>query len=418
MNRNCSCMKIIITILLALLFFNSYGQQDDFSILLDSAKVLFKQKEKINKKEFERLDYRVISSLLEQAANLKPNNTEVKYYLGYTYARMNSRDGDEMIDMTLGLVKKSSVQFEEIIELTPKYSGEIIALDPYSKITAEWGSLSMCYLYHNKKDSALWALAEGKRRGGFGEFILRLNRKVLESCGENSILITSGDNYTFPIYYLQLVENLRPDVGLVDVGLMHTTWYPSYLSDKMVVSFDLPHAKLDTMNYTLWSDSTIAIEDFSWTVKPSYAGRYMLRGGRVFLSLLKANKFQRDIFFTIGFSRNTRLSLERFLSNQVVVDQLFVKEQKEMSFNDYKQLAKNALRLSKFVNMDSRDEILMYDGFRYLIMEKIRSYVIAKDKDKVQQLLVLLDKHGNENRIPYTNVEGKEYLDLLKRLNE
>jgi hypothetical protein len=48
---------------------------------------------------------------------------------------------------------------------------------------------------------------------------------ALNSIPQNGILITYGDNDTFPLWYMQMAENYRPDVVVINESLSYSDWY-------------------------------------------------------------------------------------------------------------------------------------------------------------------------------------------------
>jgi hypothetical protein len=94
-----------------------------------------------------------------------------------------------------------------------------------------------------------------------GRYVARdLGRNYLNSCDKNAILFTYGDNDTFPLWYVQDVEDFRPDVRICNVTLLNGDWYIDQMKRKAYSSDPLP-IKMAQDRYENNERNTILVRD-------------------------------------------------------------------------------------------------------------------------------------------------------------
>jgi hypothetical protein len=81
--------------------------------------------------------------------------------------------------------------------------------------------------------------ANGESASRSGETMARdFAHDILQSVEPYGILITAGDNDTFPLWYAQEVEGIRRDVTLANLSLMNTEWHLRQLRRRETPEFD------------------------------------------------------------------------------------------------------------------------------------------------------------------------------------
>lgn len=399
----------------------AFSQVTSFHALLDSGKAEFKRQA-----AKQAPDYLMAFNFLTNAVNLKPDNAEARYFLGYTIDRLNSDDGKNMHMSKKELTLKASREFEKVNEVEENYKGESIILDPYSKLTSIWGSLAQAYLTKNLFDSAKWAFQEGKRRGGFIEPILEFNRQLLNSCEKNAILITYGDNITIPSWYLQTIEKWRPDITVVDANLINAEWYPKYLKKTQNLKMSLADIQIDTLNYLQWSNTDITVKNptdateiFSWTLKPTYYDQYILKGDRILLDIFKQNLFTRDFYFS-GVSDSTyNLFLTDYLVDDGIVSRLVLKKNDLSTTTTFISKNLDSYNINKLDEKQikrSKDAIIVLNGFRWTYYGNSYFLYTKGQVALAKKLLDQMEIKFDVNKLPYDSEEFKEKIEELKTM--
>lgn len=179
---------------------------------------------------------------------------------------------------------------------------------------------------------------------------------LLNSCAQDGILFTNGDNDTFPLWYLQEVAGVRQDVRVVNLSLANTDWYVRQLiyespRGAKPIKMNISERELKNFGYEQWSPRVVslpvppqlkeetlcydderktrlsldsnatairnAVDTIRWTFEPYIklqSGQGYIRAqDRVVYETIVNNYIDRPIYFAVTVSDNNRIGIDQYL---------------------------------------------------------------------------------------------------------
>ena len=152
---------------------------------------------------------------------------------------------------------------------------------------------------------------------------------ILNSCERDGILFTNGDNDTFPLWYMQEVEGVRRDVRVVNLSLLNTSWYIKQLGHmEPRVRTGYTDEQADRLRPMRWpEDREIDLGGFFLPLKRGQILRIQDRG---VLNIIRANRWERPIYFAITVSPGNKLGLDKHLKMESMVLRVIKEESVNM----------------------------------------------------------------------------------------
>jgi hypothetical protein len=255
---------------------------------------------------------------------------------------------------------------------------------------------------------------------------------LLAGCGRNAMLFTNGDNDTFPPWYLQSVEKVRPDVALINLSLLNTSFYVEQLQR----AYHLFPANSDVLNPDRFQpsriDSVVSIKiefkdslltDKENTIKAKYEGRNfgkvmgLLPQDKALINLLETNCKERPAYFSITVDPGSTLGLSSYLSNAGMIRKLVpVKGDSILP----RQLEDNLLKNYRYRNFNNPDVYTdrtvnnLFNNYRHLFIQLSRYYLNKGDKEKAKEIFNFMESKLPEWR--FSEDQNRSVLEYKKKL--
>ncbi|MEJ2613668.1 MAG: DUF2723 domain-containing protein [Ignavibacteriaceae bacterium] len=231
---------------------------------------------------------------------------------------------------------------------------------------------------------------------------------LLTGCSRNAMLFTNGDNDTFPPWYLQSVEEVRPDVALINLSLLNTGFYVEQLQR----TYHLFPVNSDVLNPEKFRPSRIdsavsikivfedSLNDKEDTIKTEYKGRRfgkkigLLPQDKALIALLETNCSEKPVYFSTTVNTSGMVGLSSYLNTTGMIQQLVPTAGDSIL---PQQMEDNLLKKYRYRNFNNPDVYTdrtvnnLFNNYRHLFIQLSRYYLNKGDKEKAKEIFNFME---------------------------
>jgi hypothetical protein len=363
-------------------------------------------------KKFEKQDYNGGIELLKRAVKENPNAAELYCDLGHYY-HYRAYDSRPLINYNRNYSDSIIAFLDKAISMKPGYR------EPFRWLDAEYGARAHGALVNRDVKRCKQEYKTAINKGAIPKWMFEYGRNTLSSCDANAILFTNGDLTTNATGCVQIIENYRKDVTIVNIALAERPGYVKLykygISNTVTpVKIRFSEDQIMEMRPYKWDTITLNIkipeqvkqkykiekDYFKWDLAPdmtSEGSTYLSPGRAVFAEIIEANAFERPVYFAAGFREETLCGLPPFTTNCGIVKKLVPFITKDTPYeidNDViEKVILNKQNLKDFKDVEVHD----LPGFSQALMNcyanlwHLANYYNKKgEKDKILTILDLL----------------------------
>ncbi|MEO0469981.1 MAG: DUF2723 domain-containing protein [Bacteroidota bacterium] len=275
-------------------------------------------------------------------------------------------------------------------------------------------------------------------------------KNLLNSCAENAILFTGGDNDTFPLWYIQEVEGYRSDVRVVNLELLISDWYIDQMKQDKNESAALP-ISMERKDYAgekgliirgypshnipipanisgLKASGVLSEQEASWAgdqmvwefkSRGSQRNAYILRKDSVMIDVLRniaANNWERPVYFANTMPPSSFIKLQDWFRMEGLAYRILPIKRSEKTPNDIyygwigqKQMKENLFEKFLFteldnpnVNFDEHIRNVIIGNYRNAFFRLANSHrdqidKAQKEQGAIQQALLTADENTTDS---------------------